>query len=265
MPSRTPTTASATRTMPASSRTMRTWPGRSPPTFCSAGYEDRGVPLHSDAQGLGRELSQFLLHRLAHLRVGGIEGEVLELVGVLLQIVHLGHALLLGPVDVLPALGAHGLVAHTDDPRPSALAPVLAQERLAPSLRPALHQRHQRAALNGIAGLAAGELDQRRRDVDGQDHLAALRARGDPLRIAHIERRADALLVCEAALDGDPVLTEEEPVVAEEDDAGVVELPGLLERLEQHAHALVYRRHHRGALPDLLLRAAVHGGEDVAR
>ena len=44
-------------------------------------------------------------------------------------------------------------------------------------------------------------------------------------RIAHDERRADAFLVREAPLGAEPVLAEEEAVVAEKDDEGVVELP----------------------------------------
>jgi DNA-binding transcriptional LysR family regulator len=51
------------------------------------------------------------------------------------------------------------------------------------------------------------------------------------------------------------VLAEEVAVVAEEDDAGVVERAAPLERLEQLAHALVDRGHHRRPQPDLLLRA----------
>jgi hypothetical protein len=45
----------------------------------------------------------------------------------------------------------------------------------------------------------------------------------DQLRVAHEERGADALLVGEAALGAQAVLAEEEAVVAEEHDAGVVE------------------------------------------
>jgi hypothetical protein len=73
------------------------------------------------------------------------------------------------------------------------------------------------------------------------------RARLEPRRITDQERRLDAFLVGEAALGSEPVLAEEIAVVAQEQDEGVVELAGLLQRREDIAHALVDRGHHGGA------------------
>ena len=66
-------------------------------------------------------------------------------------------------------------------------------------------------------------------------------------------------------LGPEAVLAEEEAVVAEEHDHRVVELARLLERLEQHADALVHRGHHAGAQADFLLRAGVQRLEDGLR
>jgi hypothetical protein len=53
------------------------------------------------------------------------------------------------------------------------------------------------------------------------------------------------------------MLAEEESVVAEEEDEGVVERSLALQRLEQRPDALVHRSHHRGPLSNLLLSRAV--------
>src|SRR5262249_28931259 len=68
-------------------------------------------------------------------------------------------------------------------------------------------------------------------------------------------RRPDALLVGEAAIGADAVLTEEESIVTEEEDDRVVELAAPLERFEEPAYTVVDGRHHARAQPNLLLRA----------
>src|SRR5215467_15307735 len=72
-----------------------------------------------------------------------------------------------------------------------------------------------------------------------------------------LERRADALLVGEATIGPEAMLAEEVAVVAEEEDDRVVELARALERLEEHAHALVHRGHHARTQPHLLLAPGV--------
>src|SRR5688572_16824088 len=163
-------------------------------------------------------------------------------------------AVLVDPVDVLVAVGPYGLVGHADEPGHGVLGPVLDEEGLAPRGPPSGEEREQRAALDLRARLAARELDERRRDVLADHQLAEAGPRLDPPWIAHEEGRADALLVGETALGPEPVLTEEVPVVAEEDDDRVVERAGSLQRIEERADALVHRRHHARPEPDLLLR-----------
>src|SRR4051812_25593998 len=103
------------------------------------------------------------------------------------------------------------------------------------------------------ARLSAGELDQRGRDVLADDELLAPRAGLHEGREAHDERRADALLVREAALRPEAVLAKKVTVVAEKEDESVVELLKARERVEDHSDALVDRSHHRGAQANFLL------------
>lgn len=65
-------------------------------------------------------------------------------------------------------------------------------------------------------------------------------------------------------LGTEAVLAKEIAVVAEEQDERIVELAGLLERLEDVGHALVDRGHHRGAQANLLLGAGLHAVEQLA-
>src|SRR5262245_13268022 len=101
---------------------------------------------------------------------------------------------------------------------------------------------------------AAGELDQRRCDVEREHHLAHPCPGGDAPGEAHEECGAAALLVREAPLRAQAVLAEEKAVVAKEHDAGLLELSSLMEDIQDPADALVHRSHHRRALADFLLR-----------
>jgi hypothetical protein len=123
--------------------------------------------------------------------------------------------------------------------------------------QPARLQRQERAALHRARRPAARQRDERRGDVDRKGEVRDRRACFRPPRIPQDERRADALLVGEAALGAEPVLAEEVTVVAEEEDEGVVELLRPRERVEEHPDALVDRGHHRRAQTDLLLRACL--------
>ena len=115
-------------------------------------------------------------------------------------------------------------------------------------------------------GVAAGDLEARsaRCPAQGRARRSTVPGR-DQGRVAHQERRADALLVGEPPLRAQPVLAEEVAVVADEDDEGAVERPAPLERAQQHADALVHRGHHRRAEADLLLGARVDRVEQGAR
>src|SRR6185437_9597885 len=122
------------------------------------------------------------------------------------------------PMDVLAAVGAHGLVRHPDEPGVGVLGPVLDEERRSPPVGSAIEQRNERASLDVRGGRAAGEFDQRRREILADDQTVDPRALPDRLRIAGDERTANAFLVCETALGTERVLAEEIAVVAEEHD-----------------------------------------------
>jgi len=104
----------------------------------------RGAPArrsqpyrHSD------EPCQLVVQPVAHLLVGGIADAILQLVGILLEIVELIAVVVMHPVDELMACGPYRFVRHADEPWHGALAIVLNQERGAPVLSHARQQRHQ--------------------------------------------------------------------------------------------------------------------------
>src|SRR5919109_4394036 len=85
------------------------------------------------AERVGAEAAELRAQLGTLLGVRGIVGEIRHLVRIGLQIVELGDVAV-RPADVLVPLGAHGTVAHADQPRPGAFAVVLDEERSPPGL-----------------------------------------------------------------------------------------------------------------------------------
>src|SRR5262245_65930477 len=104
----------------------------------------------------------------------------------------------------------------------------------------------------------ASELDARRRNVERQGELRHHGARGNERWVAHEERRADALLIGEAALRAQRMFAKKIPVVAEKHYTRVLKHALARQRGEEHANALIYRSHHRRATAHLFLGASMH-------
>src|SRR6185436_550714 len=93
------------------------------------------------------------------------------------ELVELAIAGAIHPVDVLVALGADRLVGHADEPGIGLLGPVFGEDGLAPFDGFFAEQGQERLALDVLPRLAAGELDQGRRDVLANEQARIATAR----------------------------------------------------------------------------------------
>src|SRR5206468_10430534 len=91
--------------------------------------------------------------------------------------------------------------------------------------------------------LAAGKLDQRRRDVLANHEIAHASSGLYLRRKSHGERRTNAFFVREAPLGPQPMLAEEVTVVAQKNDERFVELSLSLQCFQDRAHAFVDGSH----------------------
>jgi len=121
-----------------------------------------------------------------------------------------------GPAGALPPGAERLTLAAASGER-------LAGLHIPPARGAVLQQGHHRQALDLRPGRAPAQLDKRRRDVERGHHALDASAGLHERRITHEERRADAFLVREPPLRAEAMLAEEEAVVAEEDDARVVQ------------------------------------------
>src|SRR5262245_57620627 len=199
-----------------------------------------------------------MVQPVTYLLIDGIADVILQFVGILLEIVELIAVVVVYPVDKFVACGPHRFVRHADKPGHGALAIVLNQERSTPVLSQARQQRHQRSTLDMGTRRTAGELDVRRRNVEREGDLRHHGARGNERWVAHDERRADTLLIGEAALRTQRMFAKEIPVVAEKHYTRMLEHALARQRGEEHPNTLVYRSHHRRAAADLFLGASMH-------
>src|SRR5262245_10313356 len=93
---------------------------------------------------------------VAHTAVRGALDHIGDLVGIALEVVELVELAVTAPVypvDVLVAVGPHGLVGHGDQPRIRVLRPVFDEEGLAPGAGAFLspgprEERQERASLD---------------------------------------------------------------------------------------------------------------------
>src|SRR5262249_10560588 len=164
-----------------------------------------------------------MVQPVTYLLIDGIADVILQFVGILLEIVELIAVVVVYPVDKFVACRPHRFVRHTDEPGHGALAIVLNQERCTPVLSQARQQRHQRPTLDMGTRRTAGEFDARRRNVERKGDLRHHSTRGNERWVAYEERRANALLIGEAALRTQRMFTKEIPIVAEKHYTCVLE------------------------------------------
>ena len=186
---------------------------------------------------LGFELGEHLFLQLGDDRlVLGTVDEVLQLMGILLQIVELVAVPDAVVVDVLVATGADGL--NGGRLREVALPIVGVEQIFSPGDLFAFEQRQEALAGQGGGRRDSGGLHERGHEVDVGELFADDGAFRDRLGTACQEGNADGLFVGLALVD-EPVLAEAEAVVAGEEDVGGVEFAALLEEVEYSAEGLV--------------------------
>src|SRR6266849_1555741 len=155
-----------------SSRTCGNWPTMSERD--ARGPEDLKPDRMRDQRG---ELAAQSRDRGAF---AALADQIVHFVGIALEVVELvafdAVERLLRPVDILVTPGADRLVAHADEPRHGVLAEILAQEGRSPTAAlAAFRQGPQRQTLHvlAIGRLAAGEVDDRGRDVERQHEIVS--------------------------------------------------------------------------------------------
>jgi hypothetical protein len=155
----------------------------------------------------------------------GVRAEIVEFVG----------AMLIDVVDVFPAIGADGSVAHVAHAGKHGVGIVLDEDGV---------------ALGNFRRGEAGPAQAHGEQIGGKGHRVNAGAARVGARIADEKGDADGLFVGQAALRIQAVLAVEVAVVGGEDDGGVVERVGAFERLDQAAEAFVDGFGHAHAVED---------------